>query len=112
MWKIIIGAIAVLLMTSNCDAQNAWHQHNGQWHNHYHNSYHYHDSYGSYGPIIAYQPRVQWYFQGNNMNFGSAIVSPNRKYIQFGIYGGYYTYRGNGGVYFDLNSGQYRYYRR
>ena len=56
--------------------------------------------------------RVQWYFQGSNMNFGSVIVSPNRKYIQFGTYGGYYTYRGNGGVYFDIHSGQYRYYRR
>ena len=105
MWKLIIGVIAGLLITSNCEAQNQWHHHNGHWHNHYHNSYHYH-----YGPTIGYQPQVQWYPQGINMNVGPVIVSPCRKYVQFGIYGGYYVPKGY--TLYDPRTGQFRYYRR
>lgn len=97
-WKFFIALAVSVCFLSNCEAQNYSYRPHINWNNHYY-----------YAPSIGYQPQVQWYFRGSNMNFGPVVVSPCKKYVQFGIYGGYYVPKGY--TLFDPRTGQYRYYR-
>ena len=91
MWKIILAVAFVLAVTANCDAQNYWHHHNGQYHSHPHTHYHYHN----YPPVIGYQPYVQWYSYGTYYS-PRAYVDRQRRNV---IIGGYSWWSTNQGYY-------------
>lgn len=104
MYKFLLSLIFVVAFSAACYGQN-WHQHGGQWHNHYHNSYHYHNSSVGYQPIIGYYP------QGVGLGVGRVYVSPCRKYVRIGAYGGYWVQQGSP-IYYDFRTGSYRRYYR
>jgi len=80
--------------------QGGWHHHNGQWHNHPHTQYHYHN--------IGYYPVVQWFPTGTMLNVGPVVVSPDRKYVRFGINANFSSFRGYST--FNYRTGQSGYY--
>lgn len=45
-------------------------------------------------PPVGYFPVVQWYPYGTWMHVGPVIVSPDRRYVGFGINAGFSQYRG------------------
>ncbi len=92
MYKFLLSLFFVVILSASCYAQNYSCQNRGR--------------------VIGYQPIVQYYPQGINFNIGSVYVSPNRKYIRIGGYGGYWRYQGVP-IYYDFRTGTYRpYYRR
>jgi len=102
---IIVGMVTALLLVANA-ASAQIHEHGGQWHNHPQNHYHYH----GYGGSIGYQPNVTWYPDGIYFGVGPVTVSPNRRYVRFGINANFYNYRGHST--YNLRTGQSRYYGR
>lgn len=110
MFKTAMAFLAIGILScvfcSNASAQ--WHDHGGRFHNHPQNHYHYH--YPNVRNGVGYQPRVQWFFDGVQLNVGPAHVSPNRRYVRFGINAGFSTYRGYST--FNFQNGRSRYYGR
>ena len=93
------------------ETQAQVHHHNGHIHNHPHTQYHYHNYYYYNQPrVIGYQPIIQWYPYGTNLNIGPTYVSPNRSSVRIQINSGFYRYHGYST--FNLRSGRYYYYPR
>jgi len=61
-------------------------------------------------PYPYYYPYVQWYPSGLSMNIGPVFVSPDRRYVTFGINAGFSQY--NGFQTFNYSTGETRYYQR
>lgn len=103
MRKLLLIAVFLVagLFASTTFAQGGgWHQHNGHWHNHYHTRYHYHN--------VGYYPVVQWFPTGTSLNVGPVVVSPDRRYVRFGINASFSSIRGYST--FNYRTGQSRYY--
>jgi len=45
-------------------------------------------------PPVGYFPIIQWYPQGAFMHVGPMMVSPDRRYVRFGINAGFYRING------------------
>lgn len=61
-------------------------------------------------PPVGYFPVVQWYPYGTWMNVGPVVVSPDRRYVRFGINAGFSEYRGFDT--FNFYNGETRNHRR
>lgn len=66
--------------------------------------------YNGFRPPVGYFPVVQWYPTGTWMNVGPVFVSPDRRYVRFGINAGFSEYRGFDT--FNFYNGQTRNYGR
>ena len=55
---------------------------------------------------VYYYPQTQWYFSGPNLSIYGARVSPNRRYVRFGINMNFNSYQG----YQNYNYNPYPYY--
>lgn len=54
----------------------------------------YNNPYNGFRPPVGYFPVIQWYPQGTWMYVGPVVVSPDRRYVRFGVNAGFSEYRG------------------
>jgi len=64
--------------------------------------------YPVYYPQFYPYPIVYWGYHGTNMNIGPVFVSPDRRYVNFGINVGFSQY--NGFSTFNYSTGETRFY--
>lgn len=69
---------------------------------------HFHPHPYYYYPPVYYYPVVGWYPYGTNATFGPVAVSPDRRYVRFGINATFSQY--NGFSTFNYATGETRYY--
>lgn len=87
MYKALLGLVFGLFCTT-VNAQDIWNPNPPIIYYNYPNVY-----YG-YTPQVTYVPVVQWYPTGTWLNVGPVVVSPDRRYVRFGINAGFTDYRG------------------
>lgn len=104
MRKFLLG-LALIFVCTTTSAQDFWGNHGRGWNNNGNMN-----NNNFYRPPVGYYPRVQWYPDGVWMNVGPVVVSPDRRYIRFGIDAGFSQYRGFST--FNFYNGQTRYYGR
>lgn len=47
-------------------------------------------NYGYYNPPLGFRPQISWFPEGSHLGIGPVVISPDRRYVRFGISAGFY----------------------